>query len=290
MHIEDAWILCTLMENTIDGIYVKDLQCRIWLVSRKLADALGFLEISEILGKTDIDLFGDEFGRKTMQDDMEVMQSGIPKTGVIDKYKKPNGEYNWTSSTKLPLRNDLGEIIGLLGISREINDMKNAEEKYQWLATHDPLTSLPNRYLLMDRIKQATSLANRNSDSFALLFIDINEFKKLNDLQGHIQGDKYLIYLSDLLLNNLRSSDTVARFGGDEFVVILNEIHDHDSARIVADKLTKIVYDLADPINHTLTASIGISIYPKDGVDAETLIQAADLSMYAVKQQNNTHH
>lgn len=290
MHIEDAWILCTLMENTIDGIYVKDLQCRIWLVSRKLADALGFLEISEILGKTDIDLFGDEFGRKTMQDDMEVMQSGIPKTGVIDKYKKPNGEYNWTSSTKLPLRNDLGEIIGLLGISREINDMKNAEEKYQWLATHDPLTSLPNRYLLMDRIKQATSLANRNSDSFALLFIDINEFKKLNDLQGHIQGDKYLIYLSDLLLNNLRSSDTVARFGGDEFVVIFNEIHDHDSARIVADKLTKIVYDLADPINHTLTASIGISIYPKDGVDAETLIQAADLSMYAVKQQNNTHH
>jgi len=290
VHIEDAWILCTLMENTIDGIYVKDLQCRIWLVSRKLADALGFLEISEILGKTDIDLFGDEFGRKTMQDDMEVMQSGIPKTGVIDKYKKPNGEYNWTSSTKLPLRNDLGEIIGLLGISREINDMKNAEEKYQWLATHDPLTSLPNRYLLMDRIKQATSLANRNSDSFALLFIDINEFKKLNDLQGHIQGDKYLIYLSDLLLNNLRSSDTVARFGGDEFVVILNEIHDHDSARIVADKLTKIVYDLADPINHTLTASIGISIYPKDGVDAETLIQAADLSMYAVKQQNNTHH
>jgi len=290
VHIEDAWILRTLMENTIDGIYVKDLQCRIWLVSRKLADALGFLEISEILGKTDIDLFGDEFGRKTMQDDMEVMQSGIPKTGVIDKYKKPNGEYNWTSSTKLPLRNDLGEIIGLLGISREINDMKNAEEKYQWLATHDPLTSLPNRYLLMDRIKQATSLANRNSDSFALLFIDINEFKKLNDLQGHIQGDKYLIYLSDLLLNNLRSSDTVARFGGDEFVVIFNEIHDHDSARIVADKLTKIVYDLADPINHTLTASIGISIYPKDGVDAETLIQAADLSMYAVKQQNNTHH
>jgi len=290
VHIEDAWILRTLMENTIDGIYVKDLQCRIWLVSRKLADALGFLEISEILGKTDIDLFGDEFGRKTMQDDMEVMQSGIPKTGVIDKYKKPNGEYNWTSSTKLPLRNDLGEIIGLLGISREINDMKNAEEKYQWLATHDPLTSLPNRYLLMDRIEQATSLANRNSDSFALLFIDINEFKKLNDLQGHIQGDKYLIYLSDLLLNNLRSSDTVARFGGDEFVVIFNEIHDHDSARIVADKLTKIVYDLADPINHTLTASIGISIYPKDGVDAETLIQAADLSMYAVKQQNNTHH
>lgn len=203
MQIEDAWILRTLMENTIDGIYVKDLQCRIWRVSRKLADSLGYLDLHDIYGKTDIDLFGEEFGRKTMLDDLEVMESGIPKTGVIDKYIKPNGEYNWTSSTKLPLRNDLGEIIGLLGISREINEIKNAEQEYQWLATHDPLTSLPNRYLLMDRIEQATSLANRNGDSFALLFIDINEFKKINDLQGHIQGDKYLIYMSDLLVKNL---------------------------------------------------------------------------------------
>lgn len=287
MHIEDAWILRALMENTLDGIYVKDRQCKIWRVSRKLADSLGFAAIEEIYGKTDIDLYGEEFGGKTMLDDLEVMESGIPKTGVIDKFKKPNGEYNWTSSTKMPLKNDRGEIIGLLGISREINEIKNAEHAFQWLATHDPLTTLPNRYLLLDRIDQAISLANRNSESFALLFLDIDEFKKINDLQGHMQGDEYLIKLSELLLKNLRSSDTIARFGGDEFVILLNEVPDRTAARIVADKINKMIFDQVDPIHHIFTASIGLSLYPEDGNDAETLLNAADLSMYATKQQRN---
>lgn len=287
MYIEDAWILRALMENTSDGIYVKDRQCKIWRVSRKLADSLGFTELEEVYGKTDIDLYGEEFGNKTMLDDLEVMESGIPKTGIIDKFQKQDGEYNWTSSTKMPLKNDHGEIIGLLGISREINEIKNAEHAFQWLATHDPLTTLPNRYLLLDRIEQAISLANRNSESFAILFLDIDEFKKINDLQGHMQGDEYLIKLSELLVKNLRCSDTIARFGGDEFVVLLNEILDKPAARIVADKLNKMIFDQIDPINHTFTASIGLSLYPEDGNDASALLNAADLSMYETKQQRN---
>lgn len=286
MHIDDAWILRTLMENTIDGIYVKDRQCRIWRVSRKLADSLGCIDPTEIYGKTDIDLFGKEFGGKTMLDDLEVMESGVSKTGIIDKFKLPNGEYNWTSSTKMPLRNDRGEIVGLLGISREINEIKNAEHAFQWLATHDPLTKLPNRYLLLDRIEQAISLANRNRESFALLFIDINEFKKINDLQGHMQGDEYLIKLSDLLVQHLRASDTIARFGGDEFVVLLNEMSDRMAAKMVAEKIETLITDQVDPIHHSFTASIGLSIYPEDGTEAEVLLKTADLSMYAEKQQH----
>jgi len=274
------------MENTIDGIYVKDRQCRIWRVSRKLADSLGCIDPTEIYGKTDIDLFGKEFGRKTMLDDLEVMESGVSKTGIIDKFKLPNGEYNWTSSTKMPLRNDRGEIVGLLGISREINEIKNAEHAFQWLATHDPLTKLPNRYLLLDRIEQAISLANRNRESFALLFIDINEFKKINDLQGHMQGDEYLIKLSDLLVQHLRASDTIARFGGDEFVVLLNEMSDRMVAKMVAEKIETLITDQVDPIHHSFTASIGLSIYPEDGTEAEVLLKTADLSMYAEKQQH----
>jgi len=286
LHIDDAWILRTLMENTIDGIYVKDRQCRIWRVSRKLADSLGCIDPTEIYGKTDIDLFGKEFGRKTMLDDLEVMESGVSKTGIIDKFKLPNGEYNWTSSTKMPLRNDRGEIVGLLGISREINEIKNAEHAFQWLATHDPLTKLPNRYLLLDRIEQAISLANRNRESFALLFIDINEFKKINDLQGHMQGDDYLIKLSDLLVQHIRASDTIARFGGDEFVVLLNEMSDRMAAKMVAEKIETLITDQVDPIHHSFTASIGLSIYPEDGTEAEVLLKTADLSMYAEKQQH----
>jgi diguanylate cyclase (GGDEF)-like protein/PAS domain S-box-containing protein len=285
MHIDDSWILQALMENTVDSIFIKDRQCRIWRVSRKMGDSLGITDLNEIYGKTDIELFGEEFGKKTMQDDTEVMETGTAKTGIIDKHLQPNGEYNWTLSTKLPLKNEKGEIVGLLGITREINDLKTEEYEYQWLATHDPLTCLPNRYLLMDRIDQAIFQSNRTDNSFAILFIDLNGFKQVNDFQGHNQGDKYLIRVANELLQNMRSSDTVARLGGDEFVILLNEVHDASAAEKVAQKTSELIKERIDPINKLITASIGISLYPRDGLNPENLIKAADLSMYRAKRQ-----
>lgn len=285
MVIKDSWILNALMENTGDSIYIKDKECRLWRVSRKMAIDLGFKNPQEIYGKTDIDLFGEEFGCKTMIDDRQVMVTGQPKLGLVEKYLDKNGETNWTSTTKMPLRNEEGQIVGLLGITREINDLKNSEMSFQWLATHDPLTSLANRFLLMDRIEQAANHAKRNRCIFSLLFIDLDGFKKVNDLQGHTKGDHYLKKLAKLLTRSVRSSDTVARIGGDEFVILLDGITHPQEAETVASKLTEIIRKDIDTEEHSVTASIGVSTFPEDGANPESLLKAADQAMYVIKKK-----
>jgi diguanylate cyclase (GGDEF)-like protein/PAS domain S-box-containing protein len=290
MHIEDSWILNALLENTADSIYIKDRQCRLWLISQKMALSLKVSDRAEAYGKTDIELFGEEFGQRTMQDDLQVMQTGQPIIGLIERYINNKGETNWTSTTKFPLRNDHGEIIGLMGITREINELKDSETQYKWLATHDPLTSLANRYLLSDRIEQAIFRAKRDNGLFALIFVDLNGFKQINDSCGHNQGDLYLISLARILTNNVRTTDTVARIGGDEFVVLLDGIKQIKDAALVAKKLSKVIHDETDPIEHMVTAAIGISLFPHNGQDTETLLMAADQAMYQSKKSSTPYH
>ena len=280
---QDSWILNALMENTGDSIYIKDRQCRLWRISKKMASDLGIKDPSKIYGKTDIELFGEDFGQKTILDDIQVMESGQAKLGLVESRIGDNGKTNWTSSTKLPLRNDQGEVVGLIGITREINELKNSEIGFQWLATHDSLTSLANRYLLSDRIEQAIFHAKRNRCLFSLLFIDLNGFKQINDLKGHAMGDIYLSKMAHLLTKNVRSSDTVARIGGDEFVVLLDGLTQVDEAEGVAKKLTEVICKEIDEKDHIVTASIGVSTYPSDGEDPDSLLKAADRAMYEVK-------
>ena len=186
----------------------------------------------------------------------------------------------------MPLRNDEGKVIGLLGITREINELKNAESESQFRATHDPLTSLANRYLLMDQIKQSIFSARAYNRYFALLFIDLNGFKQINDTVGHDKGDEYLIKLAQVLTKTVRLSDTVARFGGDEFVIILNHLGHIEDALLIAQKIWDAISHDVDPENHTVTASIGISIFPLHGEDAEALLKAADQAMYNAKSKS----
>ena len=274
-----------MMENTGDSIYIKDLQCRLWRVSRKMAISLGVSDPAEVYGKTDVDLFGELFGKQTMKDDLEVMRTGKPKIGITEKYITKSGEINWTSTTKFPLRNEAGEIIGLnRDNERNQIELKSSEIEFQWMATHDPLTSLPNRYLLVDHVNQAIHRCKRHDTLFGVLFIDLDGFKTVNDRAGHDQGDKYLQAIADLLVKNTRDSDTVARIGEDEFVVLLEGIQGPENAREVSQKITELIHDQADSENHSVTASIGISIFPDDGKDPDTLLKTADRAMYAVKR------
>lgn len=286
MEIDDSWILRTLMDNTADSIYIKDRECRIWKISRKMANDLGISDPTTIYGLTDADIFGEEFGQKTMKDDLEVMESGISKEGIVDQYMTKGGELNWTSSTKLPLKNNKGEIVGLMGITREINDLKTVERVYQWRATHDPLTSLPNRAYLIEKMNKAIQVGKQADLKFAVMFIDLNGFKQINDLKGHDQGDRFLIRMAEKLLVNLRSSDLVARYGGDEFVVLLNNISSISAAEKVAGKIANYLSENIDEEEHLVTASIGISYFPLDGEDAGTLINIADRLMYEAKRKN----
>jgi diguanylate cyclase (GGDEF)-like protein len=233
-----------------------------------------------------MELFGEEFGKKTMATDRHVMETGEPVTGQVESYVNDRGETNWTSTTKMPLKNDAGEIIGLLGITREINEIKHSEIKMQWLATHDPLTGLENRVLLDEHINLAIQCSREEGDCFGLLFVDLNGFKEVNDRFGHGQGDRMLQTIAKVMTDNVRGMDTVARIGGDEFVVLLQGLKHRSDAKNVARKIGNLIKKNVDPVTHIVTASIGISIFPDDGEDPETLIKSADEAMYIAKNGN----
>lgn len=170
----------------------------------------------------------------------------------------------------------------------EIVERKRAEESIQRLAHHDSLTGLPNRLLFNDRLDQAISLAKRDSRQFALLYLDLDRFKAVNDTLGHAAGDELLQGVAARVRQQVRESDTVARVGGDEFTVILRDISRREVAELVAGKITAAV---AAPFqldkrkySVDIGISVGVAVYPSDGQDADTLVRAADAAMYNAKQ------
>jgi diguanylate cyclase (GGDEF)-like protein len=159
-------------------------------------------------------------------------------------------------------------------------------------AQHDFLTGLPNRMLLHDRLRQAISVAPRHKKKVALLFLDLDGFKQINDSMGHLTGDKLLQSIATRLLECVRGSDTVSRQGGDEFVVLLSEVEQAEGAAITARRMLERVGDphFIDPHVLHVTSSIGVSVYPDHGTDAETLIQNADFAMYTAKQNGRKNY
>ncbi|WP_338847045.1 EAL domain-containing protein [Massilia sp. W12] len=172
-------------------------------------------------------------------------------------------------------------------VMRDLTEQQRAQEKIHHLAHHDPLTGLANRITLNLRLEQLLSISRRNRQSVAVMFIDIDHFKKINDTQGHQVGDLFLLEVAKRLQESVREADTIARFGGDEFICILPEQHSPDHVTMVANR---IVQSLSMPyILHGLTlhsgASVGIAMYPNDGEDVKTLLKNADMAMYAAKAQ-----
>jgi diguanylate cyclase (GGDEF)-like protein/PAS domain S-box-containing protein len=290
--LNDTFLFHALMESTADSIYFKDRECRLLRVSRKMAKDLGFSDPAELVGKTDIDLFGEAFGQGTRVDDIRVMETDRPIIGLIESRQLENGETNWTLATKLPLHDESGAVIGLVGITREINEIRQTEVALQHLATHDTLTDLPNRFLMVDRIDQLLARAKRSGTTFAVLFMDIDRFKEVNDTHGHEFGDLLLRAVAQRLTKSVRQSDTVARIGGDEFVIILETVRRIGEAGTVANNVRRA---LARPISiheheMNVTVSIGVSFYPENGEDADTLLRAADYAMYLAKGEGGNSH
>lgn len=276
-----------LMENTEDSIYFKDRDCRLLRVSRRMAVSLGFADASELIGKTDIDLFGEAFGQRTYLEDLRIMESNEPIIGLVESRPISLSETNWTLTTKVPLHDSAGNVVGLLGITREINELKRNELNLQHLATHDPLTGLPNRYLMIDRLSQTLALSQRIGTIFAVLFLDVDDFKAINDARGHEFGDLVLRALAATFVRTVRASDTVARIGGDEFVIILERLGRPEDAGLVADKILRSLVKRFTLEHHRVktSVSIGISVHPDNGSDAEVLLRAADYAMYLAKDQ-----
>lgn len=205
---------------------------------------------------------------------------------IRKRYLRKDGATRWVNVTAdLFLEQASGEPL-VLGIVEDITERQEAEERIHHLALHDALTDLPNRVLLQDRLRQAMSEARRERTLVALLFLDLDRFKIVNDSLGHAVGDRLLQAVANRIGRYVRGSDTVCRLGGDEFVVVLTAVHDASDVARVADKMLR---GLAEPLTmdgHTLyiSTSIGISLYPMDGSDPDTLLQSADIALYQAKE------
>jgi diguanylate cyclase (GGDEF)-like protein len=197
----------------------------------------------------------------------------------------PAGEPRWFSISGKPVFDSRGEFAGYHGVGSDITDRIRGAEQYRHLAHHDTLTSLPNRRLLSDRVEQAVALARRSGNRLALMLMDLDEFKAINDTHGHSTGDQVLVTIAQRLRVSVRESDTVARLGGDEFVVLLQDVGQHGDAARIAEKVIGAVRQplQVGSLEFRLGTSIGIALFPDHADNPEHLLQQADISMYAAK-------
>lgn len=207
-------------------------------------------------------------------------------TGEVRMLHK-DGHIGWIESMCVPILDDNNQMVGALGINRDISDRIKESERLAHLAHYDQLTEIPNRYLLLDRIAHLIQQSERNNKRFALLYIDLDKFKIINDTKGHSFGDKILREAASRLSHATRHSDTIARIGGDEFVILLEEIAEKQDISRMAELIIQTLSKefIIDNESFELSCSIGIAIYPDDGSTTDTLLTAADKAMYRAKNK-----
>jgi diguanylate cyclase (GGDEF)-like protein/PAS domain S-box-containing protein len=261
----------------------ENLRCRF---ANKLFAEFFDLDAEDIIGKPVREVLEEEVYREIEQHLAQALE-GHPVT-YQRTHALRNGEIRHLEVKLLPHIVDDGKVLGCFAVTTDITEHKLAEERIQRIAHHDSLTGLPNRLLFHDRLDQAMSLAKRGSRQFALLYLDLDRFKPVNDSLGHAAGDELLQAVAARIRHEVRESDTVARVGGDEFTVILPDIARREEAETVA---RKIIAALVTPFqlgsrrqSVAIGASIGIAVYPADARDADALVTAADTAMYSAKQ------
>ncbi|MBA6365640.1 sensor domain-containing diguanylate cyclase [Colwellia sp. BRX8-4] len=267
-----------------DSLVITDLQGIITDWNKGSENLYGYSK-KEIIGQP-VDILH-------LPEDTEHITSEV--ISAVEKYGKWTGEVRmlhkdghigWIESMCVPLFDANHQLVGALGVNRDISDRVKETKRLEHLAHYDQLTEIPNRYLVFDRIDHLIDQSERDMRTFALLFIDLDKFKIINDTKGHAFGDQVLIEVSLRLKQSIRNSDTVARIGGDEFVILLENMIDKSNV----DSVIKTIMDtISRPfkINDeklTVSCSIGVSIYPDDGITTDSLIATADKAMY-----NNKH-
>ena len=198
-----------------------------------------------------------------------------------------DGRESLVEDTAAPIHDRNGQVSGAVIVFRDVGAARALSLRMSHLAQHDALTGLPNRLLLNDRLDRAIAAARRHGSLLAVLFMDLDRFKGINDSLGHVVGDRVLQSVARRLVAGVRDSDTVSRQGGDEFIVLLSEVACAEDAAFSADKLlaATAVPHLIDGEDLHVTASVGIGVYPIDGTDAVTLLRKADLAMLAARRQ-----
>ena len=278
----------TCMDNLLSAndaiVYFKDRQSRFLFVSAGwIANAVPGLTVEQVIGKTDFDFFSKEFAAATFEDEQRIMRTGEP---VITKLELDERSGVWSSSTKMALRDASGQIVGTFGIARNVTELVEAEQALARQALHDPLTDLANRVALMDRLGQSILELERQPSALAVLFIDLDRFKQINDSFGHDAGDHVLAEAGRRLTRLARRGDTVARLGGDEFVVLCRDVGDDHAVACIGDRIVRGLRApyLAGGHDLSTTASVGIVISRDSRANPQSLIHDADTLMYEAKK------
>lgn len=273
------------VENSANGVLITDINGTIEYVNRKFTQITGF-SAREAIGKKPSILKSEVTPREVFEELWTTILRGEEWHGELLNRRK-SGEVYWSVASISPLRDEQGAITHFIANVEDINERKNAEATIQHLAYFDPLTDLPNRRMLQDRLEQGLKRSRRQDSGMALLYIDLDSFKHVNDSLGHPAGDSLLRKLSRRLVAALRDDDVVCRLGGDEFAVILHDIHHDEDVVPVANKLLRAIEKPVQLEEGELlvSASIGIALFPKDGNDSKTLEKNADLALYHAKEQ-----
>lgn len=272
------------MRNASNAMFITDCQGRVQWVNEALTRISGYPR-EAILGQTPHIFSSGQHDAAFWQEMWSRISSGKDWLGDIVNRRQSGELYTVTQSIS-PLFDEQGELTNFLAVQQDISEKRRMEEEIHYLAYHDALTELPNRVLFQDRMQQEIIHAKRNKSEFAVLFIDLDGFKAVNDARGHATGDQLLQIIAQRLRTCVREGDTVARLGGDEFTILLRGVGHAEGLHRVLRKIIKSVAqpcELGEHAEH-VTASIGISLYPQDATGVEKLLNHADQAMYRAKQ------
>jgi len=279
-----------LLNAIPDLIWLKDPN-GIYLFCNKAFERLYGAKEQVIVGKSDYAFVNFQLADFFRTHDIIAMDAKEPVRNEEELSFKEDGYNGLFETIKTPVYDQNSELLGVLGVSRDITARRENEEKIQKLEYFDPLTSLPNKLQLRLRVEHDLNIVQRNNEQLAVLFIDFDHFKNINDTLGHATGDELLVKVSKRLKPLLRQVDTLSRQGGDEFVVILPGVSVDDAAHMAKRLLQAIEQPIKlETTELIVTASIGIALYPNDGEDIDTLFKSADAAMYLAKQNGRNNY
>ncbi len=276
----------SIFENTLEGIFQTTADGHYLIVNQSLARMYGYSSPEELIhafNNIQEQLYVKP-GRRL--EFVELMKA----QGYVEKFEslvyKKDMSTIWISEYAREVKDEHGNLLYYEGTVEDITERKNYEEKLEYQAMHDTLTGLPNRNMLNDRLQLCINFANRYKNKMAVAFLDLDQFKLINDSMGHEVGDQLLVIMAKRLSSAVREIDTVVRLGGDEFVILLTNIDDTNDIFL---SMQRVLEAVAVPLtinnlDYLVTCSIGVSIYPDDGLDANALLRNADTAMYKAKK------
>ena len=288
---ESEYKLRTLFSSMGEGLAQVDSNEIIEFVNERLCEMTGYTQ-EELLGKSTFDIFFDDEGRLTVDNENNKRRQGF--SGQYEaRLRKKSGAMLWVLISGAPIVNADGIITGTLGVFMDITERKCAEEKMLHDAFHDSLTGLANRALFSDHLRLRIERAKRDPEGrFAVLFLDFDRFKVVNDSLGHAEGDELLILIARRLESVMRSCDLVARLGGDEFTILLGELDAENDAILIAERIQenlKIPFEVGGS-EIFMSASIGIALSTIGHTRAEDMLRDADIAMYCAKANGKARH